>query len=78
MARLTRTYPTDEPYEIELVGTHLAELTTIGASRWVQLTCTTCGKSTSFTNPQPERMDWYTSSHRCGPLGSAWQREEGR
>lgn len=39
---------------------------------WCELACNACGQRTSFANPIPERVRWFTRCHRCGPPGSRW------
>ena len=38
---------------------------------WLQLTCEDCGRDVSFVNATPQRVQWFTTSHRCG--GVSWQ-----
>ena len=34
---------------------------------WIQLTCSTCGQSVSFSKPTVRKVDFYMSLHRCEP-----------
>lgn len=35
------------------------------------LTCSNCGRATSFVNATAQRVQWFATSHRCG--GPTWQ-----
>lgn len=43
-----------------------------GWAGWHTMTCMDCGRSVSFVSATPERVQWFVSSHRCGP-GRGWQ-----
>ena len=55
----------DFPEQIRMVDGFFASWFRRGT--WIQLTCSMCGQTVSFSKPTPHKVDFYMSLHRCEP-----------